>query len=168
MDFEGGRVQSLPRRATFLGKSVLCPPDRANSGPSCNLGIPRACFEAVGGFDEDIPYYFEDSDFCIRARRAGFPFKYLPGARFRHKGGERKQGEAIRRQEHNSTFAMLKAYRGAPLKWLAFAALNSGWLFVRLIAWSARGRLRDALLLAQGGLTAYARFWRWRPPDRRN
>lgn len=158
VDFEGGRVQGLPRRATFLGKSLRCAPHRANTGPSCNLGVPRACLDAIGGFDEEIPYYFEDSDLCIRARKAGFRFRYLPHALFRHKGDERKKGEAIRMQEHNSTYAMLKAYRTQPLLRCAFTIANGVWLGLRLGLWTVQGRREDAARLYAGWRTAYTRF----------
>lgn len=158
VDYVGGRVQGLPRRATFLGKSLRCTPERANTGPSCNLGVPRACLDATGGFDEEIPYYFEDSDLCIRARKAGFRFRYLPHAVFRHKGDERKKGDAIRMQEHNSTYAMLKAYRHQPgLRW-AFSLSNGLWVAMRLLLWTARGRREDAVRLWSGWRSAYARF----------
>jgi len=158
VDYDGGRVQGLPRRATFLGKSLRCAPHRANTGPSCNLGVPKAAFDAIGGFDEDIPYYFEDSDLCIRLRKAGARFVYVEDAIFRHKGDERKKGEAIRMQEHNSVFAMLKAYRGNPLKLAAFTLANGLWLVLRLILWTLRGRVSDAARLWRGWRSAYARF----------
>jgi GT2 family glycosyltransferase len=161
VDFEGGRVQSLPRRATFLGKSLKCTPERANTGPSCNLGVPQAAFHAVGGFDEELPYYFEDSDLCIRLRRAGYRFRYVPDAVFRHKGTERKRGDAIRMQERNSTYAMLKTYRREPIAWMAFSVLNGLWLAVRMLLWSLRGRFADCARLLRGWGMAYARFWGW-------
>jgi len=157
VDFDGGRVQSVPRRATFLGKSLRCAPHRANTGPSCNLGIPRTCFEALGGFDETIPYYFEDSDLCIRARRAGCGFRFVEGAVFRHKGTERKRGDAIRMQERNSVYAMRKAYRGRPLHTAAFIVLNGAWCASRLAAWAARGRFTDCGRLLRGFLEGHRR-----------
>jgi GT2 family glycosyltransferase len=162
IDFEGGRVQGVPRRATFLGKSLRCAPHRANTGPSCNLALPQAAFASVGGFDEEIPYYFEDSDLCIRARRAGLRFCYVAEAQFRHKGSERKRGEAIRHQEHNSVYAMLKCYHGQPLRRAAFTVINGLWLALRVLAWSLRGRFADARRLAAGWWSANARYARWR------
>lgn len=161
VDFEGGRVQGVPRRATFLGKSLRSRPERANTGPSCNLGAPRACFDAIGGFDEELPYYFEDSDFCIRARRAGFGFAFVAEAVFRHKGSERKRGAAIRLQEKHSTYAMLKAYAGSPVRLGLFQALNGVWLAWRLAAWTAAGRREEAALLWRGWQEAQS-AWRAR------
>jgi GT2 family glycosyltransferase len=158
VDYEGGRVQGVPRRTTFLGKSLRCHPRRANTGPSCNLAIPAACFDAVGGYDEELPYYFEDSDLCIRARRAGYGFRYVPDAVFRHKGSEKKQGDAIRLQENNSTYAMLKHYHGSPVRRLAFSLLNGFWLLLRGTAWFCTCRFADARRLCRGWREAYRRY----------
>src|SRR6185295_12171966 len=38
----------------------------------CLMLITRDVFEAIGLFDEDYFFSFEDLDFCLRARRAGF------------------------------------------------------------------------------------------------
>lgn len=164
VDYVGGRVQRLPRRATFIGKSLRCRPNRANTGPSCNLGVPRACFDALQGFDEEIPQYFEDSDLCIRARRAGFRFRYLPQAVFRHKGDDIMRGDAICKQEHNSTYAMLKAYRGRPILRAAFTLANGLWLAVRLGIWGFQGRIVDCRRLWIGWTSAYRRFRKGKAP----
>ncbi len=151
-------MQSLPRRATFLGKSLRCKPARANTGPSCNLGVPRRLFEELGGFDEELPYYFEDSDLCIRARRAGAVFTFAEDAVFRHKGSEKKQGDAIRLQEAHSTYAMLKLYRGEPTKRMLFMVLNTAWMLARALVWRLRGRSEDAKRLWRGHREGMARF----------
>jgi GT2 family glycosyltransferase len=41
----------------------------------------------VGPFDEDYFFSFEDADWCVRARRAGFGLAVVKGARARHVGG---------------------------------------------------------------------------------
>lgn len=48
------------------------------------LAFPRALFDKIGGFDEDFFMYYEDADFCLRARRAGFPSYFLPSAKAVH------------------------------------------------------------------------------------
>ena len=158
VDYRSGRVQSVPRRATFLGKSLRCKPERANTGPSCNLGIPRAVFERLGGFDEELTYYFEDSDFCIRANSAGYRFRFMPGARYRHHGNERKKGDAIRLQERHSTYAMLKHYEDSASRIVAFTVLNAGWMLVRFAWWALRGQRDDARRLARGWWEGNMRF----------
>ncbi|MDP7638270.1 MAG: glycosyltransferase family 2 protein [Candidatus Hydrogenedentes bacterium] len=149
LDMDSDRVQGVPTRFTFIGKRLPCRPEKASVGTGCNLGIPAAVFEALGGFDEELDEYgFEESDFCIRANRAGYGFRYVEAATVRHKGSSVKRGRAIHTQERNSTYAMLKAYRG------------SLWLLWRLAAWGLKLRFGDARLLLAGWLAAYRRFAR--------
>jgi N-acetylglucosaminyl-diphospho-decaprenol L-rhamnosyltransferase len=44
--------------------------------------------EAIGGLDENYFLCFEETDFCRRARSAGFPTWYVPESRVMHIGGE--------------------------------------------------------------------------------
>lgn len=163
LDMDSDREQGGPARHTFLGKRLPCAPGRANAGTSANLAVPAEAFRALGGFDEDLPYYFEDSDLCIRATRAGFGFAYLPEAVVRHRGSERKTGRAIHLQERHSTYAMLKAYRGDWPRLAAFTAANAVWMIARAIAWTAAGRPGDAARLWRGWREAHARFARGGP-----
>ena len=49
------------------------------------LLVPRALFEALGGFDERyVPAYCEDSDLCFKARAAGRKVYYQPAAEVVH------------------------------------------------------------------------------------
>ena len=43
---------------------------------SANLGMRRAAFEAIGGFDAAYRQIGEDVDLCLRAARAGFELSY--------------------------------------------------------------------------------------------
>ena len=49
--------------------------------------VSAKVFEKVGGFDEWFGFYYEDADFSLRARDAGFPVLEVPGARVSHKIG---------------------------------------------------------------------------------
>lgn len=42
--------------------------------------IPRSAFEDLGGLDEGFTLYFEDADFCRRARSSGYRLALVPGA----------------------------------------------------------------------------------------
>jgi len=59
---------------------------KAVSG-SC-MFITRACYDAVGDFDEKIFAYQEDSDYCFRAREKGFKVMYVPVSKIIHFGGQ--------------------------------------------------------------------------------
>ena len=44
----------------------------------------RAVFDQAGGFDETFPIDFNDVDYCLRVRRAGYRIVYTPYARLYH------------------------------------------------------------------------------------
>lgn len=50
--------------------------------------IRPGVFTAIGGFDEAYFLYYEETDFCYRARQAGFPTAYVPGSRVMHIMGQ--------------------------------------------------------------------------------
>jgi GT2 family glycosyltransferase len=45
-------------------------------------------FAAIGGLDENYFLYFEETDFCYRAKQAGFPTWYVPESRVMHIAGQ--------------------------------------------------------------------------------
>jgi GT2 family glycosyltransferase len=51
---------------------------------ACML-VSRACFDALGGFDQDaFPIAYNDVDFCLRAKTAGFRTVWTPFAQLIH------------------------------------------------------------------------------------
>ena len=48
------------------------------------LAVRRAALASVGLLDEDFFFYFEEVEWCRRARLAGWHIRYLPGARATH------------------------------------------------------------------------------------
>lgn len=53
-----------------------------------SMMIRPAVFDAIGGLDENYFLYFEETDFCRRARLAGFSTWYVPESRVMHIGGQ--------------------------------------------------------------------------------
>jgi GT2 family glycosyltransferase len=63
------------------------------------MAIRRAVLEQVGLLDEGFtPAYFEDTDFCYRARAAGFAVMYIPTACLRHDENSSLQAQSARHQ----------------------------------------------------------------------
>ena len=58
-----------------------CPTDWA---PGASLMIRREVFDAIGLLDEGYFLYFEETDFILRAARAGWPCYYIPESRVVH------------------------------------------------------------------------------------
>jgi len=53
-----------------------------------SMMIRPEVFAAIGGLDENYFLYFEETDFCYRARKAGFQTWYVPGSRVMHIAGQ--------------------------------------------------------------------------------
>jgi len=53
-----------------------------------SMMIRPSVFEAIGCLDENFFLYFEETEFCHRARRAGFPTWYVPESRVMHMIGK--------------------------------------------------------------------------------
>jgi GT2 family glycosyltransferase/glycosyltransferase involved in cell wall biosynthesis len=59
----------------------------ADAVAGCAMLVTRETLDAVGLFDEDYFYAFEDLDFCLRAARAGFRTVVANAAVVYHEGG---------------------------------------------------------------------------------
>ncbi len=76
--------------------------------------IKRRVLEAIGGLDPDYFAYYEELDFCLRARAAGFACRYVAEALCWHKGHGSKAGplRAYLLHRNRLLFARKNATRG--------------------------------------------------------
>ena len=77
----------------LLQRWVVARPMSKTSQPTdwicgASMLIRPAVFAAIGGFDENYFLYFEETDFCYRALKAGFPTWYVPESCVMHIGGQ--------------------------------------------------------------------------------
>jgi GT2 family glycosyltransferase len=49
--------------------------------------LKRSLYEQIGGFDPDFFLYGEDTDICLRVRKAGYQIGYCEAAKLTHVGG---------------------------------------------------------------------------------
>lgn len=59
--------------------------ERISYSPTCCMVVSRDVFEKIGLMDPDYFVYCDDTDFCIRAQRAGIQLWYLPVGKLWHK-----------------------------------------------------------------------------------
>jgi N-acetylglucosaminyl-diphospho-decaprenol L-rhamnosyltransferase len=62
-------------------------PQRVDWICGASMLIRPQVFSEIGGLDENYFLYFEETDFCNRAKQAGYPTWYLPESRVMHIGG---------------------------------------------------------------------------------
>lgn len=88
--FAGGKINWLKTRGTHIGLNELDNGQYDNAREvdyltGCCLLIKRSVFEKIGKLSEDYFLYYEDTDFCLRARKAGFKCIYVPKSKIYHK-----------------------------------------------------------------------------------
>lgn len=82
-----GPVSSLLGR-WHISESEKTTPHETGWVPGAALMIRREVFETIGLMDESYFLYFEEVDFCLRAKRAGFSCWYVPESRVVHLVGQ--------------------------------------------------------------------------------
>lgn len=134
VDFAKGRVRHRGIRRKDEGRfDEIAEVDYVTG---CCLMFKREVFQAIGGLDEGFPMYFEDTDFCTRARKAGFKVLYVPQGRMWHKisyssGGEFSWRKISRRMKAGWRF-FRKYSTPAQLTlmpfWQAVEFVRAGWV----------------------------------------
>jgi GT2 family glycosyltransferase len=158
------RVLSLGERH---GVALLCVPRtllryrRRRPGPfpvsglmGCALLVSRRCFEAVGGFDEQIQVYYEDVDFCLAARRRGFALLVAPDAVLYHDGlrgfAAGLTPWAAYLKARNPWLLLLR--HGGVASWLVFVPSYAAMVLASALLYGLRGRADVARALGRGAV----------------
>lgn len=76
----------LQRHATLLHMSDRA--ERVDWLPGASMMVRREVFDSVGLMDEGYFLYFEETDFCLQAARAGWQCWYVPQSRVMHIAGQ--------------------------------------------------------------------------------
>jgi len=102
--------------------------------------VRKSVWDALGGLDERFFFFFEETDFCLQARRKNFRVTHLPDVRVWHGQGQTaKQVSTAARIEHwRSRYAYFAKNSGPAARLVLLAGL----LLRLLVDWLA------ALLLA--------------------
>jgi N-acetylglucosaminyl-diphospho-decaprenol L-rhamnosyltransferase len=80
----------------LLSSSVVAPPVPQHACPTdwvagASMIVRREVFDAIGLLDEKYFMYFEEVDFCLAAKKAGWPCWYVPESRVVHLVGAASQ-----------------------------------------------------------------------------
>lgn len=135
------------RRYRMLDLDHDVPADVDWVSGSCFL-IRRACWDAIGGFDEGYFMYAEDVDLCWRARKAGWEVAFEPTARVIHVGGVSTDRHPYRMiAEHHRGLLRFAARSSTGPERLLLPVMALGLVFRTPLAWLHRalaGRRRRA------------------------
>jgi GT2 family glycosyltransferase len=120
----------------------LTRPTRVDVVSGCCFLVRRAVLEKVGLLDEGYFMYAEETDFCFRARKAGFEVHYAPVGEIVHFGGGSSR-LASRKMflEFRRSLLRFFAKNHGPLHALAARLLLFVFLLVRTPYWGLRSIL---------------------------
>ncbi len=122
--WSGGRIAHRGIRETDNGQYDV--EQTTGWGTGCALWIPRNVVETVGVLDHDFKLYYEDVEYCLRAKAHGFETVYAPSARLWHKVSASLGGHGTFRKQRRkfSSLGLLLEKIDAPPTTLFFAYLN--------------------------------------------
>ena len=123
---------SFPRSGEFSTASGGTPPFESDYITGCALLVKKSLLDRIGLLDERFFLYWEDSDWGLRAKKAGFRCLVVPAARIWHKvsassGGNDSPLKAYHKTRSHLLFAELHA-PPAKKKLLLQAARDIVWL----------------------------------------
>jgi GT2 family glycosyltransferase len=160
----GGRINPWLGAARQVGRDM--PDDgrfnrmeeRDYADGACML-ITRPALERVGLLDEEYFAYWEETDWCARARETGFKCYYVPTARIWHRGSRSTNQESRQFLFRRNAFLFLRKRKRA--YHLVSAILFHVFVLAPLYA------LRHPTALGRLATEARALFWHASNPVRR-
>ncbi|HEV8539749.1 MAG TPA: glycosyltransferase family 2 protein [Nitrospiraceae bacterium] len=133
------------------------------------LLIKGEAYRRIGGFDEGFRLYFEETDLCIRLRRAGYDIAFVPDAQAVHVHGASTSQTTMRRVEYYVSYVrLLRKHRGG-VSARVLAAVVMVRTFIQMVGLVVKyppiSSVRASMLVAR--LAACGRLLRalWTPPS---
>lgn len=109
-----------------------------DAASGCVMLIRREVFERIGHLDESFFFSFEDIDFCLRARRAGFATVVAADAHARHDGSRTIGARSPRKLYFATRNHLRAAARTGDARFPLHETLRSGWIVVLNLAFALR------------------------------
>lgn len=162
VDYRRGNFPAIGRGAE---NKEIKPQELEAMAGSCFL-VSKELFGKIGLIPEDYFFYFEETDLCLRTRRAGYKIYLEPKSTVIHKGGASSNPEVSSFSRYYFTrnnLIMMKKF--APKKhWKRFMLANSLFVSKKIITSTAaivfRGDAPRRLNWSKAYFWGYIDFWR--------
>lgn len=107
----------------------------------CALLVRRETIHQIGGLDERFFLYWEETDWCLRAREAGWRIIQVPQAKIWHKGVQRnyQPRPAVTYYSTRNRFLLMSAHQAPAAAWV-FALYST---LRTLASWTLRPKWRS-------------------------
>lgn len=132
--------QSIHLAKDELDRGQLNEPHTVEWISGCAILVRRGVIEQAGMLDERFFLYWEETEWCLRARRAGWRIVHVPAAKLWHKGVQRNYEPKpfVMYYGTRNRLLMLSKHR-APLKVWIFAFTE---IIRTLVSWTVRPKWR--------------------------
>jgi GT2 family glycosyltransferase len=120
----------------------------------CAMLVRADVFRTLGGLDERFFLYYEDIDFCLRARDAGWEVRMAPDAHALHEGSKSTRGEPSLKVYHHARSRMLFFRQHIRAQRVAFAVSELAFIARHVATHLVRGEGQNALAYIRGTLDA--------------
>lgn len=135
--FAGGKINKILTKGTHINYGKI---DKNDEIPKtidyitgCAMLIKRKVIEKIGLMNEDYFLYYEDADWCLRARKAKFKCVLVPKAKIWHKCSKSAiEGSPPYIYYHSRNGLMLAKYNGSLFVQMG-AYLQSLWILAKQI-----------------------------------
>ncbi len=85
------------------------------------LAVDRTCYQDLNGWDESYFLYSEETDFCLRARDAGWRVMFEPSSRVMHIGGGSGRSDRTHVMQIVNRVRLYRRRHGALAGWAYYA-----------------------------------------------
>jgi GT2 family glycosyltransferase len=158
-------------RATHLGQNQVDrgqfpAPHSVDWISGCAILVRREVIDQVGGLDDRFFYYWEETEWCLRARKKGWQIWHVPHAHLWHKGVQRdyQPSPNVTYYSTRNRLLMLSKHRAPLLPWITAiqetARTLTSWSLKP--QWRTMAEHRDAMW--EGALDFFRRRWGMRSP----
>lgn len=133
----------------------------------CAILVRRDVIEQLGSIDERFFYYWEETEWCLRAREGGWSIIHVPQAKLWHKGVQRdyKPSPSVTYYSTRNRFLMMAKHRAPLMAWIIAWAQTMRTLTSWSVKpkWRSMHRHRDAMW--QGSVDFLRHRWGIRPVE---
>jgi len=107
----------------------------------CGIMVRGAVIQQVGAIDERYFYYWEETEWCLRAGRAGWRIMHVPQAKLWHKGVQRdhRPQPPVTYYATRNRLLTLSKHHAPPIAWV----LAWGQLLRTLTSWTVKPKWRS-------------------------
>ncbi|MCX6765402.1 MAG: glycosyltransferase family 2 protein [Candidatus Moranbacteria bacterium] len=82
--FAGGKIKWLTMKTVHIFEPLSNKPYETQYISGCTMFVKKEIFRQIGLLDERFFLYYEDADFCLRARKEGFKIMVIPQVQVYH------------------------------------------------------------------------------------